>query len=132
MAKNSPWLKPPESQPTRTRSFLKNFQEQVEKILETKDSEDTRPILILAADEGRFGRLGEVRACWCPEEIRSIIAKQVREYIYAYAAVAPQLGQMTWVHLTLANISSGKLTIEISTAKRKNRGNALNIPLCSR
>ena len=37
-----------------------------------------------------------------------------------------------WVHLTWENISSGKLTIEISTAKRKNRGNALNIPLCSR
>ena len=36
------------------------------------------------------------------------------------------------VHLTLENVSSGKLTIEISTAKRKNRGNALNIPLCSR
>jgi len=36
----------------------------------------------MAADEGRFGRLGEVRACWCPEEIRPIIAKQqVREYI---------------------------------------------------
>jgi hypothetical protein len=36
----------------------------------------------------------------------------------------------TWprVHLTLANISSGKLTIEISTAKRKDRRNALNIP----
>ena len=36
------------------------------------------------------------------------------------------------VHLTLENVSSGKLTIEISTAKRKNKGNALNIPLCSR
>jgi hypothetical protein len=56
MAKNSPSSKPPESQPTRTRSFKKNFQEPVEKILETKDPEDTRPILIMAADEGRFGR----------------------------------------------------------------------------
>jgi hypothetical protein len=36
--------------------------------------------------------------------------------------------RMGWVHLTLANISSGKLTIEISTAKRKDRINALNIP----
>ena len=27
----------------------------------------------MAADEDRFGRLGEVRACWCPEEIRPII-----------------------------------------------------------
>jgi hypothetical protein len=45
----------------------------IEKILKTKDPEDTRPILIMAADEGRFGRLAEVRACWCPYEIRPII-----------------------------------------------------------
>lgn len=58
----------------------------------------------MAADEGRFGRIGEVRACWCPEEIRPIIPKQqVREYIYAYAAVAPQLGQMTSLVLPYAN-----------------------------
>jgi hypothetical protein len=49
----------------------------------------------MAADEGRFGRLGEVRACWCPAGIRPVVPKQqVREYVYAYAAVAPQLGQI--------------------------------------
>jgi transposase len=58
----------------------------------------------MAADVGRFGRLGEVRACWCPQEIRPIIPKQqVREYIYAYAAVAPELGQMTALVLPYAN-----------------------------
>src|SRR4028118_999015 len=36
------------------------------------------------------------------------------------------------VHLTFANTSSGKLTIEISTAQRKDRGNTLDIPLRSR
>jgi hypothetical protein len=35
------------------------------------------------------------------------------------------------VHLSFANTSSGKLTIEISTAKRKDRRNTLNIPLGS-
>jgi hypothetical protein len=40
----------------------------------------------MAADEGRFGRLGEVRACWCPLGIRPVVPKQqVREYVYAYA-----------------------------------------------
>ena len=33
------------------------------------------------------------------------------------------------VHLSLANTSTGELTIKISTPKRKNRGNTLNIPL---
>jgi hypothetical protein len=63
-------------------AFKKNFSEPVKKILETKDPEDTRPILIMAADEGRFGRLGEVRACWCPEEIRPIIAGTTSQRIY--------------------------------------------------
>jgi transposase len=36
------------------------------------------------------------------------------------------------VHLSFANTSSGELTIKISTPKRKNRGNTLNIPLRSR
>ncbi len=35
------------------------------------------------------------------------------------------------VHLSFVNISSGKLTLEISTAKRKDRCNTLNIPLCT-
>ena len=44
----------------------------------------------MVADEGRFGRLGEVKACWCPKGIRPIVAKQqLRQYTYAYAAVAP-------------------------------------------
>jgi transposase len=58
----------------------------------------------MAADEGRFGRLGEVRSCWCPKGIRPIVPKQqVREYVYAYAAVAPELGQMTCLVLPYAN-----------------------------
>lgn len=58
----------------------------------------------MAADEGRFGRLGEVRSCWCPKGIRPIVPKQqVREYVYAYAAVAPELGQMTSLVLPYAN-----------------------------
>jgi hypothetical protein len=39
---------------------------------------------------------------------------------------------MRRVHLRLANTSSGKLTIEISTAQRKELGNTLDIPLRSR
>lgn len=58
----------------------------------------------MAGDEGRFGRIGEVRACWCPQGIRPTVAKQqVRQYIYAYAAVAPKLGKMTCLVLPYAN-----------------------------
>ncbi len=58
----------------------------------------------MAGDEGRFGRMGEVKACWCPRGVRPIVPKQqVRQYVYAYAAVAPQLGLMTCLILPYAN-----------------------------
>ena len=58
----------------------------------------------MAADEGKFGRLGEVRSCWCPQGVRPIVPKQqVRQYIYAYAAVAPSLGKMSCLILPYAN-----------------------------
>ncbi len=58
----------------------------------------------MAGDEGRFGRRGEVRSCWCPRCFRPIVPKQqVRQYVYAYAAVAPELGLMTCLVLPYAN-----------------------------
>ena len=59
----------------------------------------------MAADEGRFGRLGEVRSCWCPKNTRPVVPKQqIREYVYAYAAVAPSLGKITSLVLPLSLI----------------------------
>lgn len=67
----------------------------------------------MAADEGRFGRLGEVRACWCPQGIRPIVPKQqVREYVYGYAAVAPKLGKMTSLVLPYANTQMMNLFLQ--------------------
>ncbi|MDP8965033.1 MAG: transposase [Cyanobacteriota bacterium] len=74
----------------------------------------------MAGDEGRFGRLGEVRSCWCPEGIRPTVAKQqVRQYVYAYAAVAPALGQMTclilpYVNTQMMNLFLQQVSIEAS------------------
>lgn len=67
----------------------------------------------MAADEGRFGRIGEVRRAWCPPGVRPLVAKQVvREYVYAYAAVAPALGQMTSLVLPYANSEMMNLFLE--------------------
>ena len=58
----------------------------------------------MVADEGRFGRLGEVRTCWCPKSFRPIVSKQqTRQYTYAYAAVAPSIGKMTSLILPYSN-----------------------------
>jgi transposase len=46
-------------------------------------------------DEARFGRITDPAACWAPSGIRPIVPCQaIREYTYAYAAVAPGEGTM--------------------------------------
>ena len=48
-------------------------------------------------DEGRFGRISDLRSCWTPLGVRPKVARQVvRESLYAFAAVAPVAGQMTF------------------------------------
>ncbi len=81
--------------------------------METRDPADFRPVLLMAADEGRFGRIGEVRRAWCPRGVRPRVAKQtVRESVYAYAAVAPALGQMTTLVLPYATTQMMNLFLE--------------------
>ena len=46
-------------------------------------------------DEARFGRITRPSSCWAPPGIRPIVPQQaIREYMYAYAAVAPADGTM--------------------------------------
>lgn len=46
-------------------------------------------------DEGRFGRITRPAACWAPHGMRPTVPQQaIREYTYAYAAVAPFLGEV--------------------------------------
>ena len=50
---------------------------------------------------------------WCPPGVRPLIGKQiVREYIYAYAAVAPELGKMTALLLPYANTQMMNIFLE--------------------
>jgi transposase len=40
-------------------------------------------------DEARFGRIADVRRCWCPKPMRPVCQAMVtQEYTYAYAAVS--------------------------------------------
>ena len=85
--------------------FKQQFPFFVEESLKTKDPNDQRPVLLMAQDEGRFGRLVRVMKAWCPSGHRPLVAKQgVRDYVYAYAAIAPALGRMTTLVLPFVNI----------------------------
>lgn len=67
----------------------------------------------MAQDEGRFGRISDPRRCWAPKGIRPRAPRQiVREYLYAYAAVCPALGQMTSLLLPYANTDMMSLFLE--------------------
>ena len=72
--------------------------------LDQRDSQDSRPVLIFAQDEGRFGRISDTRRAWSPPGCRPRSPRQViRSYLYAYVAVCPGLGQMTALILPSAN-----------------------------
>lgn len=90
--------------------FKQEFPNLVDEALKTKDPQDNRPVLLMAQDEGRFGRLGQVMKAWCPKGNRPLVPKQgVRDYVYAYAAIAPALGKMTTLVLPFVNITMMEL-----------------------
>jgi hypothetical protein len=82
----------------------KNFSEQVEAAIADRPEDDPCPLVIMAADERRFGRLALMRRAWCgpgtcPESGQQV----VREYLYGYVAVAPTLGKMSALVLPFSN-----------------------------
>jgi hypothetical protein len=67
----------------------------------------------MAQDEGCFGRISRAKRCWAPPGVRPHAPAQVvREYIYAYTAVAPALGQMVSLILPEASTSMMNLFLE--------------------
>jgi hypothetical protein len=80
----------------------------VDAAVATREAGDERPVLIMAQDEGCFGRISRAKRCWAPSGVRPRAPTQVvREYLYVYAAVAPALGQM--VSLILPEASTAMM-----------------------
>jgi hypothetical protein len=68
------------------------------------DTHHHRPVVILAEDKGRFGRISNTRRAWEPARYRPMAVRQVvRKFVYVYAAVCPSLGKMTTLLLPWAN-----------------------------
>jgi transposase len=50
-------------------------------------------VVVFFEDEARFGRISREMRCWVTKKMVPTVARQmVREYIYAYSALAPQTG----------------------------------------
>lgn len=100
----------PKADPQIQEQFKKNFPAQVEAAVTTREARDERPVLIMAQDEGCFGRISRAKRCWIPPGRRPHVPAQVvREYTYAYAAVAPVLGQM--VSLIFPEVSTEMMNL---------------------
>src|SRR5215471_5760318 len=60
--------------------------------------------MLMAEDEGRFGLMNTIRRCWAPKPLRPVVARQmVRESLYVFAAVCPQLGYVSALLVPYAN-----------------------------
>ena len=108
-----PRPKHPKADPHIQEQFKASFSAQVEAVVVTREVGDERPVLIMAQDEGRFGRISRVKRSWAPPGMRPHVSTQVvREYTYVYAAVAPDLGQMVSLILPEASTEMMNLFLE--------------------
>jgi len=72
-------------------------------------------------DEARFGRISDVRRCWCPKPLRPMVRAMVtQEYTYAYAAVCPADGRMDSLILPHVNGRCMQLFIDELAARYRN------------
>ncbi len=73
-------------------------------------------IRLMFWDESLFGRITNIRNCWCQSGIRPIVSSlKIREYIYVYGAIDPKDGEGSfiiaggcnteWTNLYLAELS---------------------------
>jgi transposase len=94
----------PRSDPEEQDIWKAGFADQVATIVAARPAADTRPVLVMAQDEGRFGRISTPQRCWAPKGVRPQVPRQlVREYVYVFSAVAPRLGRMTSLILPRTN-----------------------------
>ena len=65
---------------------------------------DAGRVIIMAQDEGRFGRISIPRKAWSPNGYRPKSPRQViRQAFYVYSAICPKQGKMTCLILPYAN-----------------------------
>ena len=104
----------PKANPEEQDAFRKkNFKQAVQAALATRDPIDDRPVLKMAEDEGRFGRVSIPRRAWAPPGVRPYAPRQiVRDYTHVYAAVAPAEGKMTSLILPSADTEMMSLFLE--------------------
>jgi len=82
------------------RPFLKNLPGRIKHIKAIVN----RPVRLFFQDEGRFGRISQLRRCWGAKGQRAVVAAQhIRQYTYTFAAIEPATGQSVSLVLPWVN-----------------------------
>lgn len=68
----------PQADPQVQDQFKTKFPAQVEAVIATRDTGDERPVLIMAQDEGCFGRISRANRCWAPPGVRPQVLSTCR------------------------------------------------------
>jgi putative transposase len=77
-----------------------------------------RSLLIMFADEARFGRINRPRPCWAPTGTRPEVAAQlIREYIYLYGAVSPKDGICVYLIMPTSNTACFQAFLDVLARK---------------
>ena len=55
-------------------------------------------IRLMFGDESLFGRITNIRSCWCPKGVRPTVSSlKIREFIYAFGAADPKDGESCFI-----------------------------------
>jgi winged helix-turn-helix protein len=107
----------PQAEKEKQTQLKQDFKTLVEDAIQTRDPTDQRPVLVMAQDEACFGRISILRRSWVPKHKRPSVPRQfIREYIYVYAASAPETGKM--ISLILPSVDTAMMNIFLQHVSR--------------
>lgn len=79
-------------------------------------------------DEARFGRIVDMRRCWCPRPLRPVCRAIVsRQYTYAYAAVSVDDGRLDT--LVLPHVNAECMQLFVDELSRRHRSERVGLVL---
>lgn len=83
---------------------IKKITDKIEQLVNFTSTILKKRLRLMFQDEAGFGRINKPKRCWCRKGVRpNVPCHRVREYSYAYAAVAPHDGEMVSLVLPYSN-----------------------------
>ena len=78
-------------------------------------------IRLMFMDESIFGRITDIRSCWCPLGIRPTVSSlKIREFVYLFGAVEPKSGESSFIIAGGCNTIWTNLFLEVLSKKFPN------------